>query len=261
MGGRGKGKAGGDAGKGAGRRATRDVRAGKPRALWTAEAEALLATKLTNAAIARQVGCHESTVKARRGPRRGPAARGTAKPVSDQPAPVAAAIRVAHAQSLICKMPTVDILVELRERFGVDEVVARDDVATARAQLMADSVAERPAIRAMCTAMLRQDRLDARKAGQYAAAVAAVREIGKLHGAYEPDKVTVVPHESLELGAIISVLNEVEKAALDVVLEGIERAKATGRLPLALPPGPSSAASGDSVNAELVDDGAVRNRN
>jgi hypothetical protein len=192
--------------------------------------------------VAKLVGCNVSTVKARRGPRRGPRASGTAKPVSDQVERIAAAIRVAHAQTLICTMPTVDILLDLVERFGVSDLEARDDLATARAQLMADSVAERPAVRAQATAQLKSIAGEARRSGQHAAAVAAWREIGKLHGAYEPDKVQLVPHEAIELGAIIRILDDVGKAALDVLLEQIDRAKAAGRLPvappLALPPGP-----------------------
>ena len=114
---------------------------------------------------------------------------------------------------------------------------------------------ERPQIRAMETvrllriaesaeAMARK----ARRQGEFIAAsashrtvIAASREIGRLNGAYAPDKVEVThgaePELVLQIDAILGILDDAGRAALDVVMQEIERAKADGRLKLELDDG------------------------
>lgn len=96
---------------------------------------------------------------------------------------------------------------------------------------------------------------DAHQAEQPQAAIAALREIGRLHGLYAPIKVGVThgAEPALQLDAILGVLDSAGHAALQVVLAQIEAAKTQGRL--ALPPGPDGARD-DIEDAELVDPGS-----
>lgn len=211
--------------------------------LYTSEGQALLQRRdLTNQEVADKIGCSEQTVRNHRRRHREPSAH---DPTGDTPQPPII-VRAAFAQRRIYQVPDVVVVDELIKQFGVNAQTARNDIADARELLISDSIAERPAIRALATAQLKQIAMEARAAGDYGPAVSAWREIGRLHGAYEPDKITVVPSEALELGAIIGVLSPAGKAALDVLLEDIERARSAGQLPAA---GGTSGA----IDAEIVE--------
>lgn len=212
---------------------------------WSAEDTALLDTALTNEQIAAKIGRHVNTVRRHRGRlrKRAPTAY---DPTGDAPLVLAEA-RIAYAQSRLYQLPDVDLVNQIVAKFGVAARIAREDVADARAGIIRDSVAERPAVRAMATQQFKSIAVAARAAGQYGPAVAAWREIGRLHGAYEPDVLKIVPAESLELGAIIGVLSPAGKAALDTLLEDIERARADGQLPAL------EAAAGEAGETEIVD--------
>jgi hypothetical protein len=73
------------------------------------------------------------------------------------------------------------------------------------------------------------------KPGDYGAAVAALREIGKIAGVYAPIKVEVEHtghiEVALEIDATLSVLNEEDHAALRKIAEKIETARIAGLLP------------------------------
>jgi len=191
------------------------------------------------------MGCHPDTIRRARADRRQDQRRQptTYDPAGDsKPAPAVA--RVIYAQERLYRMPPHKIVDGLRTTYGVSQECAETDLLAARDQLIASAVAERPAIRAMATLQFKELAIKAAAARQYTAAVAAWREIGKLHGAYEPDKITIVPNESFDLGAIISVLSPSGKAALDVLLEDIERARHAGDLPPRDP---------EAIEAEIVE--------
>lgn len=100
--------------------------------------------------------------------------------------------------------------------------------------------------------------MKARRQGEFLAAsashktvIAASREIGRMNGAYAPDKVEVShgppPELPLQLDAILGILSERGRAALDVVWDEIEQAKADGRLALPQP----------EIEDEIVEPGGV----
>lgn len=84
------------------------------------------------------------------------------------------------------------------------------------------------------------------------AAVAASREIARLTGAHAPTKLEVTHTGTVEvdvrIDAVLSVLDEADLAALRVISEKIEAAKADGRI--------AAPAADDEIieDAELVDD-------
>lgn len=97
---------------------------------------------------------------------------------------------------------------------------------------------------------------DAHEDEEPSAAVAALREIGRLNGLYAPSqlKVTHGAELPLQLDAILAILDEKGHAALAVIQEQIERAKAEGRLAL---PAAGATSGGDVTDAEIVEpDGA-----
>lgn len=204
-----------------------------------------LDSDLTNAQLAEELGVSVFSIRSRRKLRvRKPTAL---DPVGDSPPPPAVD-RVIYAQSRVYNTPFAELVADLMTQFGIARTAACSDIRAAREQLMADAAAERPAIRAMATLQFKEIANLARQARQYTAAVAAWREIARLHGAYEPDKITIVPSDALELGAIIGVLSPSGKAALDVLLEDIERARAAGQLPPREP---------EPVDAEIIGDGQL----
>lgn len=156
----------------------------------------------------------------------------------------------------------------IAKRFEVHEDTAWRDIAEARKLLAATAEKERPQIRAMETLRLQRIAEEAMRLAKKAeeggemvaatashkSAIAASREIGRLNGAYAPDKVEVThgasPELAMQLDAILTVLDEAGKAAFRVVQEQIERAKSEGRLAL---PAPAE----DVQDAEIVDPGSV----
>jgi hypothetical protein len=126
----------------------------------------------------------------------------------------------------------------IMKRFRCSESAAKRAIAAARAWRM-DLMADRlPTITADLIDQLHEvaDRAMFRgKPGDYGAAVAALREIGKIAGVYAPIKVEVEHtghiEVALEIDATLSVLNEEDHAALRKIAEKIETARIAGLLP------------------------------
>jgi len=163
--------------------------------------------------------------------------------------------RVAFAQDSLLERSSGRTVKLLIERFEISRATAERDIATAKRLIAETAERERPQLRAMETVRLErvadaaEQLVDkAMATGDHAAAAAAMRsviaasrEIGRLNGAYAPDKVEVThgaePELVLQIDAIIAVLNDEELAAMRVVMAGIEAAKADGRLKLELDDG------------------------
>lgn len=124
------------------------------------------------------------------------------------------------------------------DRFGCHRSTAFHAMAAARAYRM-DQLADRmPSIAADLIDQWQEiaDKATRRGApGDYGAAVASLREIGKVAGVYAPIKVEVEHTErvevALEIDVTLSVLDENDHAALRKIAEKIEAARAAGRLP------------------------------
>lgn len=155
----------------------------------------------------------------------------------------------------------------IMKQFGVSRATAERDIAKAKRVIAAELDAHREVVRAYETR--RNERVADRAeelAGKAAtekqwaaaaalqrAAIAASREVSRLNGAYAPAKIEVMhsTHEpSLQLDAILGILDEAGHAALGVVLSQIEAAKAEGRLKPLEPP------SGEAEDAEFTDNPA-----
>lgn len=97
---------------------------------------------------------------------------------------------------------------------------------------------------------------DAHQAERPHAAIAALREIGRLHGLYAPIKIADArgTEAALQLDAILGILDDDGRAALEVLQAQIDRAKSEGRL--ALPPPAGGATEPAIEDAEIVDPGA-----
>jgi hypothetical protein len=163
--------------------------------------------------------------------------------------------RVAEATGLLRRMSSTKAMKQIAGKFEISEREAWRVISDARKLIAAEADKERPQIRAMETvrllriaesaeAMARK----ARRQGEFIAAsashrtvIAASREIGRLNGAYAPDKVEVThgaePELVLQIDAILAILTDAGRAAMDVVMGEIERAKADGRLKLELDDG------------------------
>jgi hypothetical protein len=113
---------------------------------------------------------------------------------------------------------------------------------------------ELPTKRAEMCAQL-QRIADAQEEAAPLASVAALRELSKIIGLHAPKKLEVThgasPELALQLDAILAALNEPELAALRIVLAGIERAKAEGRL--ALPAADAASEDEGIEDAEVVE--------
>jgi hypothetical protein len=120
----------------------------------------------------------------------------------------------------------------LMSKFDCSRSTAQRAMTDAKLVRAAEAEAARPLLRFRVTEQLHRI-ADREEEAQPLAAVAALREIARIGGLYEPVKVSVVPSEQLELETIVKVLPPAAKAALDVVLEGIEWARAQGLLPAA----------------------------
>jgi hypothetical protein len=163
--------------------------------------------------------------------------------------------RVAFAQDSLLERSSGRTVKLLIERFQISRATAERDIATAKRLIAETAERQRPQIRALET--VRLDRVadaaeqlvdKAMATGDYAAAapamrsvIAASREIGRLNGAYAPDKVEVThgaePELVLQIDAILAILTDAGRAAMDVVMGEIEAAKADGRLKLELDDG------------------------
>jgi hypothetical protein len=150
-------------------------------------------------------------------------------------------------------MSSTKAMKQIAGKFEISEREAWRVISDTRKLIAAEADKERPQIRAMETvrllriaesaeAMARK----ARRQGEFIAAtashrtvIAASREIGRLNGAYAPDQIVIGATTELpvQLDAILAILTDAGRAALDVVMGEIEAAKADGRLKLELDDG------------------------
>lgn len=173
--------------------------------------------------------------------------------------------RVAFAQDSLLERSSGRTVKLLIERFEISRATAERDIATARRLIAETAERQRPQIRAMETARLERvaDAAEqladkATATGEYAAAaasmrsvIAASREIGRLNGAYAPDQIVMqstTMELPLQIDAILDVLSDAGRAALDVVMAEIEAAKADGRLKLQLDDGDGDGETPDAVS-------------
>ncbi len=156
--------------------------------------------------------------------------------------------RVAFAQDSLLERSSGRTVKLLIERFEISRATAERDIAIARRLIAETAESQRPQIRAIEMARLERvaDAAEqlagkARATGDCAAAAAAMRsviaasrEIGRLNGAYAPDKVEGThgadPELALQIDAILGILDDAGRAALDIVMEQIEAAQRDGRL-------------------------------
>lgn len=156
--------------------------------------------------------------------------------------------RVAFAQDSLLERSSGRTVKLLIERFEISRATAERDIATAKRLIAETAERQRPQIRAMETVRLERvadsaEQLvdNAMASGDYVAAAAAMRsviaasrEIGRLNGAYAPDRVEVThgaePELALQIDAILAILDDAGRAALDIVMSQIAAAEADGRL-------------------------------
>ena len=156
--------------------------------------------------------------------------------------------RVAFAQGSLLERSSGRTVKLLIERFEISRATAERDIATAKRLIAETAERQRPQIRAMETVRLERvadaaeqlvDKALATRDYVAAAAamrsvIAASREIGRLNGAYAPDKVEVThgaePALALQIDAILAILDDAGRAALDIVMAQIAAAEADGRL-------------------------------
>lgn len=145
-------------------------------------------------------------------------------------------------------------------RFNCSQATAERAIQRAKIYLAERFDAELPARRAEVCRQL-QRIADSQEEAHPVAAVAAIREQAKILGLYAAKEIKVThgttPELALQLDAILAILSDTGRAALDVVMAEIEAAKREGRL--ALPAGddaePDAADDDDEVeDAEIVDD-------
>lgn len=145
----------------------------------------------------------------------------------------------------------------LMKKFGCSSAHAERAIALGKAIRMEQWLADLPSKRAELSIWLERI-ATAHEDDEPSAAIAAIREIARLNGLYAPKqfKVTHGVDLPLQLDAILEVLDERGHAALAVVMEQIEAAKAAGRLALPAPAAAAPAPDGDDEvsDAELVDD-------
>jgi len=163
-------------------------------------------------------------------------------------------------------MSSTKAVQQICSKFDLGEREAWRVIADARKLIATEADKERPQIRAMETLRLLRiaeaAEAMARKAhrqGEFIAAaashrtaIAASREIGRLNGAYAPDKVEVTHGVELDvvcqIDACLAVLDEAGLAAFRVVAEQLERARADGRLQL-----PEDETEDETEDAEIVE--------
>lgn len=128
---------------------------------------------------------------------------------------------------------TVEAIVK---QFRCSESHAKRAIAAMRAYRMDVLADQLPGMVADLVEQWQEIADDARAAGEFTPAVAALREIGKVAGVYAPMKVEhehdAAPTLQLQLAALIDVLSPAGQAALELVLTEFEAAKAAGRLML-----------------------------
>jgi hypothetical protein len=150
---------------------------------------------------------------------------------------------------------------EIIKKFGCSKSSAERDIRDAEIYMAERFEREIPAERAKTCRQL-QRVADDNEQSQPLATVSALALKCRVLGLYAPQKLEVThgasPELALQLDAIIAVLNDEELAALRVVMAGIEREKAAGRL--ALPSGDTEPEEIEEIeDAEIVEDapGAV----
>jgi hypothetical protein len=139
--------------------------------------------------------------------------------------------QIAAAQELLYEHSSNKTRDMLMETFGISRATAWRRIAEAQRLIAEDAEQERPYLRARETARLNRIADKAEDGGEYHSAVAASREIGKLHGLHAAKKIQVTTVSvAIEISAVLEVLDARGLAALDVVLEQVEAAKAAGLL-------------------------------
>jgi hypothetical protein len=149
---------------------------------------------------------------------------------------------------------TVEAIVK---QFRCSESHAKRAIAAIRAYRMDVLADQLPGMVADLVEQWQEIADDAREAGEFTPAVAALREIGKVAGVYAPVKVEhehdAGPTLQMQLAALIDVLSPAGQAALELVLTEFEAAKAAGRLLLPAPEELASADDDDDENGERIE--------
>lgn len=147
--------------------------------------------------------------------------------------------RIVRIEDLLAEQYTTAQIVRLVvKEFGVAERTAYTDVSEAYAAVHADDAAE-SGIRLVRARRSWQRRLRrAEAAGDESAANYALDRICKLDGSYAPKKVEmsgmVGVTVNISMRSIVGVLDAAGLAALELVMQQVELAKARGELPAAL---------------------------
>lgn len=131
-------------------------------------------------------------------------------------------------------------------RFNCSRSTAMRAYRDAELLRFADAESRRPQLRDRVEEQL-QRIADREEEREPMASIAALREVARIGGLYAPQTITIVPNEQLDLEKIVSVLGPSGKAALDVLLEDIERARSQGLLPAA------GGTAEQIVDAEIVE--------
>lgn len=140
---------------------------------------------------------------------------------------------------------------ELMKQYGCSKAVAERAIAEGKVLFIEQWKADLPERRERLSVQL-QAIADAHQHTRPSAAIRALREIGLLNGCYAPTKVEVEhsAEMTLQLDAILEVLDDAGHAALEVLQQQIERAKSEGRLAL---PEPQAKPVIDIEDAEIVE--------
>lgn len=132
---------------------------------------------------------------------------------------------------------TLEIVAEIMRRFSISERVAYRDIREVWNRRARDLAATREAQLAEADHEWRRREALADQRGETQAGNFALDRRHRLHGLYAPTKVqvsgSVGVHAELaiRIDALIGVLDEHGREALDVVLEQLDRARAAGLLP------------------------------
>jgi hypothetical protein len=134
-----------------------------------------------------------------------------------------AANQVAAAQEHLIDHTGAQTRAYLIETFKISRATATRRIAEAQRLIAEEAERVRPYLKARETARLDRIADKAEDKGEYQAAVAASREIGKLHGLHAAKKIHVTTVSvAIEISAVLEVLDARGLAALDVVLEQVE---------------------------------------
>ncbi len=148
----------------------------------------------------------------------------------------------------------VRVRTKIMEHFRCSRSSAERAIRAAELYLAEQFDATMPAERAKTCRQL-QRIADKQETAAPQAAVAALREKSKILGLYAPKKLEVThgttPELALQLDAILAILDDAGRAAMDVVMGQIEAAQRDGRL--ALPAGDAADPDDDAEDAEIVE--------